>query len=522
MDQELDLRKYLIVLRRRIPHFVVPFVMIFVAACTVVYLLPAIYHASAKILVETQQIPNDLARSTVTSAATERIAVIRQRLMTRSNLLQIVADFGLFKEKQNRLSPTEIVEKMRESAKIEQIDISRRRNSRQQAVAFTVSFEYSHARQAARVANKFVELILEQNIQSRTNRASKTHKFFERQVEALEKEVALKETSIVKFKGENEDSLPDSLAYRRALLTDIQSRLPAIDQKIQVLAEQKTLLKQGEEVVVIDPIEKELSTLQAQIKQLRANYSDRHPAVKRALNRVAALEKALQEAAATKPANAAPETGDEDANEAASFSPEVTNKLALIDRQLTSLAEQRDKELERITALEQTLAKTPKIEILLNSLNREYKALELRLSQARAKMAEAATGEQLEEDRQGERFEVIEQATTPSKPSKPERPRLVLAGFFVSIAAGVGIVLLFEMLDKSIRTGADLHHRLQMRPLSTIPFVVTAADRSKRIRLIWGGLIGMATTACVSAGMIHVFYKPLDVVWIKILQRIPL
>ena len=522
MDQEFDLKKYLIILRRRIPHLLIPFVVLFGAACTIIYLLPNFYHASAKILVESQQIPNDLARSTVTSAATERIAVIQQRLMTRSNLLQIVADFGLFKEKQNKLSPTEIVELMRESANIEQIDIGRRSDRRKQAVAFTISFEYDNARQAARVANKFVELVLEQNIQSRTSRASKTHRFFERQVETLEREVALKETAIVKFKSENEASLPDSLAYRRALLTEVQSRLPAIDQKIQVLAEQKTLLIRGEEVVVTDPIEKELSALQTQIKQLRAIYSDRHPAVKRARARVAALEKASQATAQTETANTDSEIRSEDAKETPSFSHEVTAKLALIDRRLTSLTEQRSKEQERISALEETLAKTPRVEILLNSLNREYKALEFRLSQARSKMAEAATGEQLEEDRQSERFEVIERASTSSKPSKPDRPRLVLAGLFVSIAASVGMVLLFELMDKSIRSGADLNERLQIRPLSTIPFVVTAADRSKRIRRVWGGVIGMATTACVAAGMIHVFYKPLDVVWIKILQRIPL
>ena len=43
------------------------------------YLKPAIYQAEAKILVESQQIPDDLARSTVTADAGERLQLIQQR-----------------------------------------------------------------------------------------------------------------------------------------------------------------------------------------------------------------------------------------------------------------------------------------------------------------------------------------------------------------------------------------------------------------------------------------------------------
>lgn len=520
MEQEFDLKTYLLILRRRIPHLVLPFFVLFAAACTIVYLLPPIYHASATILVESQQIPTDLARSTVTSAAAERIAVIRQRLMTRSNLLQIVRDFALFQDDQDKLSPTDIVELMRKSTKIQQIELSRRRSNNQQIIAFTVSFEYESAQLAARVANKFVELILEQNIRSRTSRASKTHKFFERQVEELEKQLALKEAAIVKFKSENEASLPDSLAYRRALLTDLQSRLPAIDQRIQTLTEQKALLVQGEEVLVTDPAEKELADLELTLERLRANYSDRHPSVKRVKSRIAALRKAAQSKISDEAANAETDE-DKTAEEEPDVAPDISVKLASIDRQLTSLQKQRSQERERISKLEETLAKTPQIEILLNALTREYKALELRLSQTRTKMAEAATGEQLEEDRQAERFEVIEQASAPAEPAKPERPKLVLAGFLVSIAAGVAMVVLFELLDKSIRTATDLQKRLQMRPLATIPFVVTDADQRRRKTIILVMLIGTFSSGILAAGLVHVFYRPLDVVWVKIIERLP-
>jgi len=521
MEQEFDLKSYLNILRRRIPHLIVPAVVVFALTCATAYLLPRLYHASAKILVESQQIPSDLARSTVTSPASERIAVIRQRLMTRSNLLQIVRDFNLFEEKQKRLSQTEIVKLMRKTAQIEQIDVGKRRRDRQ-AVAFTISFEYGDPQQAARVANQFVKLILEQNIRSRTNRASETHNFFEQQVEDLEKQLAVQEIAIVNFKSKNEASLPDSLAYRRALLTDLQSRIPEIDQKIQTLGAQKEFLTPSGDlelpVGVTGPIEQELAKLQLHLEQLQASYSDRHPAVKRVKSRIAALDKSLQSTRPMESSDAGTENPGEEPKDVPKVSREVAAKLAAIERQLTALMEQKSKEQERIAAIEETLTKTPQVEITLNALTREYQSFELRLSQARAKMAQAATGEQLEEDRQAERFEVIEQATAPTEPSKPDRPRIILAGLFVSVAAGIGMVLLFELLDKSIRNGRDLQKSLQIRPLSTIPFVVTSTDRHARKTKIRASLIALVVMACATGALVHVFYQPLDLVWIKLMQ----
>ena len=54
------------------------------------YKLPPVYLSTALILVESQQIPSELARSTVTTSAADRLELIEQRLMTRENLLEII------------------------------------------------------------------------------------------------------------------------------------------------------------------------------------------------------------------------------------------------------------------------------------------------------------------------------------------------------------------------------------------------------------------------------------------------
>src|SRR5262245_56270547 len=88
-DQGLDFWRYVGVLRRRFLYFVVPFVIIAAIGFALTMVLPAVYVAEGKLLVESQQIPTELVRPTITASAKERIQVIEQRIMTRENLLSI-------------------------------------------------------------------------------------------------------------------------------------------------------------------------------------------------------------------------------------------------------------------------------------------------------------------------------------------------------------------------------------------------------------------------------------------------
>src|SRR5947209_2399194 len=97
--------------KRRWAYFFLPFLVI--AGAGVAVLLPAAYVSEGKILVQSQQIPTELVRPTVTSAAQERIQVIEQRTMTRDNLIAIADKFQLFPERRNLMSVTELVALMK-------------------------------------------------------------------------------------------------------------------------------------------------------------------------------------------------------------------------------------------------------------------------------------------------------------------------------------------------------------------------------------------------------------------------
>src|SRR5437588_5780870 len=119
----LELSFYWQLIKRRALYFIVPFMLVLPVGLAVAVLLPATYVSEGKILVQSQQIPTELVRPTVTSAAQERIQVIEQRTMTRDNLVAIADKFQLFPVKRSLISVTELVALMRKQSKIAPLDV---------------------------------------------------------------------------------------------------------------------------------------------------------------------------------------------------------------------------------------------------------------------------------------------------------------------------------------------------------------------------------------------------------------
>ena len=195
-------------------------------------------------------------------------------------------------------------------------------------------------------------------------------------------------------------------------------------------------------------------------------------------------------------------------------------RIAEIDQQIEALKTQLADLEKQAKALDASIQKTPQIEIALNVLMRDYNGLQQRYAAAKAKMAEATTGQQLEQDRQAERFEVIEQATVPSKPISPNRNRIASTGAFGGIAAGIGLVMLLEYLDKSIRDTSDLTRRLRIRPFAAIPYLTIRSEARRRWRRLAALLAGGTAVAALWLVSIQMFYMPLDLFWAKVLHRL--
>jgi uncharacterized protein involved in exopolysaccharide biosynthesis len=258
------------VLKRRLLYFLIPFVLVLGIGTTVVMLIPAVYLAEGKILVESQQIPSDLVRPTVTAVANERIQVISQRILTRDNLLTVAAKYQLFAGRQKQLTGTEMVDQMRSAVRIKPIDLKSSRGPNSVTLAFTVGFEHEQPAVAMRVAGEFVNMILSEDVRVRTAFASETTKFLEREAKRLENELFTVEAKIAEAKRDQARPTADTsdaklsllraeLMQKAATYSESHPDMKAIKQKIAAL--EKMVVSPKDEEKKLEPLERQQSSI---------------------------------------------------------------------------------------------------------------------------------------------------------------------------------------------------------------------------------------------------------------------
>lgn len=241
----LDPLYYYQILKKRKFYGLVPFLCVFAIGFAIVMLWPPTYQSEGKILVESQQIPVDLVRPTVTATASERIATIQQRVMTRDNLLKIVDKYQIFADQRDKLSRTDLLDLMRANTVVKPIAITPQ-GSQSLTVAVTVGFTDRRPDTATKVANELITLFLTEDARNRTSRATETTKFLAQEVNKL------------------------------------QAELAAIDEKF---------MESRRKLPVFEGTLPQLTLLKAELAQKSAVYSQSHPEIKRLKAQIEALEK---------------------------------------------------------------------------------------------------------------------------------------------------------------------------------------------------------------------------------------
>lgn len=505
-------------LRRRLGMILAVVVTVTGIGTLVAYILPPIYVASAKILVESQTIPTELASSTVTSSTAERLEIIEQRLMTRSNLLELIDRLDLFADRPE-MSPADQVEAMRENTSFERITLDDGRRGGARVSAFTLSYRDTSAVRAASVANEMVTIALEQNLRARSERAAETTDFFEREVAELSRELGRVEAKIAAFKQANDAALPGSLEFRRSELLAVQERIFELKRREIVLEERRseleTAIATGTGALPAEgpltPRERRLQQLEQDLAQAESVYAPSHPVIKRLTAQIEAMS--------------APEPGAETAGaETGAAAPDparsrAERELALIGTEIELVRAERAEAEARETALKVSIDRTPQVALDLAQLEREYANLERQYDVAVAKEAAAETGEKLEVSRNAERFEVIESAQVPDRPESPNRVMIAAGGAAGSVGLALALTVLLEILNKSVRTVADIERHLALRPLAAIPVIRTA--REQRVRRVRRRAIALVVLVVIPAGLFlfDQYVLPLDYVADRIVER---
>ena len=570
----------LAILRRRRTPMIVAFLTALVVALIVAAAWPPTYISSATILIEQQEMPLDLVRSTISSNADQRLQVINQRVMITDNLLRIIQRYDLYPDERKKRGRETILTMMRNDMSFRTIraDVIDPRQGRpmQATIAFAVGFKSPSAESAAKVATELSSLYLEENLQNRRRLTDETTQFLSDEAGKLSKHIAELDEQISQFKEQHVNTVPEREPLNVQLLTraddekrDITARLNQIDQQLLYLSSQLTQVdptsqmfsQTGERVLTTSD---RLKLLRTQYEQASAIYAPDHPDVLRMKREIEGLEKnagpveddANDRARQLEKAEAdlvsareryAPDhpdiarlerlvtalkSGDSQTTSAPAASdtkkPDNPLYIQLMTQKESLLGERRSEEAKQVelTArakeLERRLETSPLIERQYVAIARELENTQSKYREVRQKQMEAQLAQSLESERKGERFSLIEPAIVPQEPASPNRVLILVLGSVLALAAALGIAVLLEVADGSVRGRADVMSLLTAPPLAVVPWFENAQDRVVRRRKQRYAILGIVVAILIALAFVHFLYRPLDLLWTLAMRRLDL
>jgi polysaccharide chain length determinant protein (PEP-CTERM system associated) len=368
---------------------------------------------------------------------------------------------------------------------------------RLQGDTFLIYFEGEDPVKAARTANRVAELFIQSNLQLRENQAQGTSSFLEGELAQTKRRLEIQEARLAEFKRQNMGDLPEqrdtNLRSVEQLQTKLEINMDALDK-----AETRKLLLQtqlaemrrptvrrsrsgrvvaGSSTPSAPPPPTRLEQLRAELTQLRARYTDRHPDVIRAEAEIEQLEKleAQKPPRVELPPAMAAATGDEDdeADEVAAaprIDPTLKAELASIELEIRNLKNERERILGDTSRVQARLESVPRVEQELLSLTRDYDNIKSSYESLLDKRLNAKLYENLEKSQQGERFTIIERALPPAGPYSPNKILVLGLGLIAGGLAGMFLALLRDQTDPTYIDADSLQQAFPGLPvLATIP-----------------------------------------------------
>jgi polysaccharide chain length determinant protein (PEP-CTERM system associated) len=520
IEYELTLSDYLSILKRRWVQMLLVFVLILFAAIATAVLLPPTYQSTGTILVESQQIPPDLVKATVTSFADERIAVIKQRVMTRDNLFRIIQKYRLYPNDVDTQTTSTLIDNMRESISVELLsaDVQGVKGGKA-TIAFKVGFEYVKPEIAHKVANELVTLFLDENVKARTERATETTEFLTQELDRLKIELEGVENKVANFKQLHANSLPEHLDMHMGMLQRADSDIKELEREykstqeelryldVELASAKSSAKTSASEVTAIS----ELDKAKAELERSLVLYKETHPTIRALKRKIETLEKAP-----VVPAEARTNATDVATDLVIA---KIQAQIEAAKVRLNSLAEQKRGMQAKVSQLQAQVSQSPQVERGLFTLMRDYENAKSKYEEVKSKQVNAKIAENLESENKAERFSMLEPPIFPDKPTKPNRKKIIALGIVVGLAGAIALVALLEALDKRVRGVESLTALANMRPLVVIPYITTQAELKRKKYLIKYILILVVILIVLAIAIIHFAVMPLDLLIVKLMTR---
>jgi succinoglycan biosynthesis transport protein ExoP len=491
---EIDFQKYWLVVKRRwLPAFVV-FAGTVGLAMMAVLQQDAVYQAEGKVRIKSDRsssltgLDENLGEIGILSGGAEPLETQVEIAESLPVMAKAIEELGLTNSEGEPLEP----QALRGAVSIEAIAGTE---------VLRILSQSDDPEEATAIVNNVIEAYRELNIESNKEEAAAARRFIEEQLPTIEQRVLDAELAVRTFKEANGVVILDeetSNAVSR--LSDLEQQIEQAQVDLSDLTAQSTRLEQqlgltASEAMVLSALNESegvqtalinLQTVQSELAELRALYSDNHPETKVLLREVDQAKALLQqriEAVAGQSLPIPMDQVDFGKLQLGNFRVDQMGNLADLEVRRVGLA-------ERLGELTQTRDRYVQQMDNLPALEEEQRQLERQLQAAQGTYE--ALLSQLQEVRVVENqtvgnVQIVSLAQVPKGPIGPSRKLYLVVGGGLGILLAIATAFLLDLLDSSVKTIKEVKELYGYTLLGVIP-LVKEGGRSDTTPMVDAGL----------------------------------
>jgi len=443
-----------VILWQRRYYVLICFLVLLLVGIVAAFGLPRTYRSTATLLVQSQDLPTSIVESPTNSAVEQRIARIREQVLSRGDLIQLIEQDDLYPSERRTKPLSTIIEKMRHSTNVGALssDIGQSSGTQNNTIAIAMSFDYPDPGKAQAVLQSFVSKFLTMDSQDVEDQATLTVRFLQDQAGKLQAQISTVEGQLTELKARNGAALATNGMPAVLDTGSVSAQIAALQNENRQLIAQNRRGGNGTDA---------LGAAEAALAAAQAQYSDSHPDVVAAKERV----KELRQMSAARGVDTT-----------------LQEQIAANNAAIRQLMDQRDATMAKANAAVAGSARAPAILEQAMQLENRATALRNQYQQVAENLLKAQNSARMATEQRAERLSLVEPANLPDRPFSPNRPFLIAAGAAAGLGLGLLLALGIELVNRPVRSPRQLE-QLDLPVIGLVPLLKSKPQsRPKGIR----------------------------------------
>jgi len=239
VQRQLEFHDYVRILRRRWALILLLTVVGTGVGYTMFRVLPKQYVSTTSVLVQQPTVPTDYVKPVVTDDTNQRLAAMKQQILSRTRLEPLIHDLGLYRKDIDRVPMEDLVARLQSAVKVDPVQAMAETQAHH-LPGFNITVTFDDARQAQQICSNVTSMFISRDSQLRQEQANQTTQFVQKQLDDAKTKLDEMDNRLAAFKRRYLGSLPDQEQANLNLLMNLTTQLEASTQALSRAQQDKS------------------------------------------------------------------------------------------------------------------------------------------------------------------------------------------------------------------------------------------------------------------------------------------